>query len=301
MSSSLRGFGRLLQPVQRRLARVDLQEHEDKILLLLALVIGAVVGLIVVAFVALTERMGRVLLAAGGVQRFLSPVLGSLVGGWLLFRFFPDARGSGIPQTRVALLLQNGVISLRTVVGLSLIHILVRRMRLTGDDELHWALRIGQQAKQALWVVQEQVWSLVGREAASKAQRQGIGIEEMLRGFDVLGRRACCGQVPGQPFASVLDKRLTGRGAKLPELGVGDPANVLLQSLSRPQPAILSTGFGPKIVSRGRVPGGRVDSVSHMSDRDFVFRPAREQRQKKVPAYLPVQAAYIIHRPAPPD
>lgn len=36
----------LLGPVQRRLARVDLREHEDKILLLLALVIGAVGALL---------------------------------------------------------------------------------------------------------------------------------------------------------------------------------------------------------------------------------------------------------------
>jgi CIC family chloride channel protein len=99
------------------LARVDLREHEDKILLLLALVISAVVGLIVVAFVALTERMGRVLLTAGSVQRLLSPLSGSLIGGWLLFKYFPEARGSGIPQTRVALVLQNGVIRVRTVVG----------------------------------------------------------------------------------------------------------------------------------------------------------------------------------------
>jgi CIC family chloride channel protein len=61
--------------------------------------------------------MGRILLTAGGVQRVLSPFIGSLIGGWLLFRFFPDARGSGIPQTRVALVLQKGVIRFRTVIG----------------------------------------------------------------------------------------------------------------------------------------------------------------------------------------
>ncbi len=116
MISSVRGF-KLLKPVQQRLERIDLREHEDKILLMLALVISAVVGLIVVAFVALTERLGKVLLNAGAVQRFLSPLIGSLVGGWLLFKFFPDARGSGIPQTRVALILEKGVIRLRTIVG----------------------------------------------------------------------------------------------------------------------------------------------------------------------------------------
>jgi CIC family chloride channel protein len=114
MTSTWRGFGKAFEPVHRRLARVDLRDHEDKILLLLALVISAVVGLIVVAFVAVTERMGRVLVNAGGI---LSPLLGSLVGGWLLFKYFPDARGSGIPQTRVALILQKGVIGMRTVIG----------------------------------------------------------------------------------------------------------------------------------------------------------------------------------------
>ncbi len=117
MRSSLREINTWLQPIRRRLARIDLREHEDKILIVVALVISAVVGLIVVAFVAMTERMGRVLLTAGAMQRFLSPVVGSLVAGWLLFKFFPEARGSGIPQTRVALVLHNGIIGMRAVLG----------------------------------------------------------------------------------------------------------------------------------------------------------------------------------------
>ncbi|MBI4905737.1 MAG: chloride channel protein [Acidobacteria bacterium] len=117
MISTFNRLTKLPQPWKRWSVRVDLREHEDKILLLLSLVISAIVGLVVVAFVVLTERLGVVLLTAGAVQRVLSPLIGSLVGGWLLFRFFPDARGSGIPQTRVALVLQKGVIGLRTVIG----------------------------------------------------------------------------------------------------------------------------------------------------------------------------------------
>jgi len=55
--------------------------------------------------------------------------------------------------------------------------------------------------------VQEQVWSLVGREAASKAQRQGIGIEEMLRGFDVLDGAPAAAK-SRDTFASILDRDL---------------------------------------------------------------------------------------------
>jgi CIC family chloride channel protein len=47
----------------------------------------------------------------------LIPVAGSLGMGYLLFRYFPDARGSGVPQTKAALYAHDGVITLRTVIG----------------------------------------------------------------------------------------------------------------------------------------------------------------------------------------
>jgi CIC family chloride channel protein len=50
-------------------------------------------------------------------RRALVPALGSLGTGYLLWRFFPDARGSGIPQTKFAIFVTDGYISLRTVLG----------------------------------------------------------------------------------------------------------------------------------------------------------------------------------------
>ena len=64
---------------------------------------------------------------------------------------------------------------------------LVCRMGLAGHDELHWALRINQQAQQSLRVVQQQVRSFVRRETARKAQRQGVRIKQMLRTVNRLG------------------------------------------------------------------------------------------------------------------
>jgi CIC family chloride channel protein len=37
--------------------------------------------------------------------------------GFLLYKYFPDARGSGVPQTKAALFARGGIISFRTVVG----------------------------------------------------------------------------------------------------------------------------------------------------------------------------------------
>src|ERR1041385_3852309 len=94
-------------------------QHEDKILLVLTLIIGAIVGLVVVAFIVLTENLGARLYPAGGAawRRGLIPIFGALSTGFLLFRYFPNARGGGIPQTKAALFLRDGYISFKTVLG----------------------------------------------------------------------------------------------------------------------------------------------------------------------------------------
>ena len=98
----------------------DLRRREDRLALFLALVIGALVGLVVVAFILLTGRLAARMYPAGDAnawRRIVVPTLGALVSGILLYRFFPDARGSGIPQTRAAIFIHDGRISFRTVVG----------------------------------------------------------------------------------------------------------------------------------------------------------------------------------------
>jgi CIC family chloride channel protein len=96
-----------------------LRQHEDKVLLLLTLIMGAVVGLVIAGFIYVTENLGARMYPAGGSpwRRLLIPVAGALLTGFLLSRYFPNARGSGIPQTKAALFLRDGFISFRTVLG----------------------------------------------------------------------------------------------------------------------------------------------------------------------------------------
>ncbi len=107
----------LLRAIPSRLLETRIPEHS--LYLALALIIGALVGLLVVAFILLTEHLGSQLYPPGssGWRRLVAPVLGSLLTGFLLARYFPAARGSGIPQTKVAMQLEGGIISVRTVVG----------------------------------------------------------------------------------------------------------------------------------------------------------------------------------------
>jgi CIC family chloride channel protein len=96
-----------------------IRQSEEQLSLVLSLVIGALVGLVVVAFILLTGRLAARMYPADGSgwRRILVPTLGSLTTGYLLWRYFPFARGSGIPQTKYALFINDGRIQFRTVVG----------------------------------------------------------------------------------------------------------------------------------------------------------------------------------------
>jgi CIC family chloride channel protein len=96
-----------------------LSDREEQVFLVLTLLIGALVGLMAVAFIVLTEGFGSRLYPAGGAawHRLLVPVVGSLTMGYLLYRYFPDARGSGVPQTKAALYARDGRITAGTMFG----------------------------------------------------------------------------------------------------------------------------------------------------------------------------------------
>jgi CIC family chloride channel protein len=98
---------------------VHIQQREEQVFLVLSLLIGALTGLAVVAFIVVTERLGMRLypVSSAAWRRVLIPVAGSLAMGVLLYRYFPNARGSGVPQTKAALFARDGFISPRTVLG----------------------------------------------------------------------------------------------------------------------------------------------------------------------------------------
>ncbi|HLJ13418.1 MAG TPA: chloride channel protein [Bryobacteraceae bacterium] len=97
----------------------ELRRSETQLDFVLSLVVGALVGLVVVAFILLTGRLAARMYPPGGSgwRRILVPTLGSVGTGYLLYRYFPFARGSGIPQTKFALFINDGAIAFRTVLG----------------------------------------------------------------------------------------------------------------------------------------------------------------------------------------
>jgi CIC family chloride channel protein len=97
----------------------EFRDRENQMSLALAIGVGLLVGLVTVAFVLVTGRMAVRMYPAGGAgwRRLLVPVAGSLFTGFLLARYFPFARGSGIPQAKFAVMVGEGFIRFRTVAG----------------------------------------------------------------------------------------------------------------------------------------------------------------------------------------
>lgn len=99
--------------------KARLSEREDQVFLALTIVIGALAGLAVVAFILLTERLGARLYPSGvsAWRRLFGPMAGALGMGFVLARFFPDARGNGVVQTKAALYTPEGRITLHSILG----------------------------------------------------------------------------------------------------------------------------------------------------------------------------------------
>jgi CIC family chloride channel protein len=95
--------------------------REDRFFLILSVFIGVFAGLAVVTF-RFAIDWSRLYLLGTGVELtrarlLLAPTLAGLVIAFLVMRFFPTTRGSGVNQTKAALYIYNGSIPIRTAIG----------------------------------------------------------------------------------------------------------------------------------------------------------------------------------------
>ncbi|MHB1937684.1 MAG: chloride channel protein [Acidobacteriaceae bacterium] len=93
----------------------------DRLFLVLSIFIGILSGLLVVCFRMSIEWLRVLLLGSvphpGQYRLLLAPMLVGLLLGVMVKYIFPQARGSGINQTKAALYIYNGYISVRTMIG----------------------------------------------------------------------------------------------------------------------------------------------------------------------------------------
>jgi len=97
---------------------------ENRIFFFLAIVIGAICGLIAVGFHLLTRGLTELCFGtadADSIQMvrayfIIIPLIGAFLAG-LVMKFSPASRGSGVPQVRVSLLVHQGRIPIKNIIG----------------------------------------------------------------------------------------------------------------------------------------------------------------------------------------
>jgi chloride channel protein, CIC family len=99
--------------------RARLRIRENQIFLVLTIVISVLAGLAAVLFTLAIKGTTRVLFGNSptNLRFILVPTVVSFFTGFLLQRFFPEARGSGVPQTEAAYHLDQGVVPGRVAFG----------------------------------------------------------------------------------------------------------------------------------------------------------------------------------------
>ncbi|HKW75557.1 MAG TPA: chloride channel protein [Terriglobales bacterium] len=97
----------------------QLRTRENQLFLFATVILGVLAGLAAVLFTLSIERTTYVLfgVAPSAYRLLLVPALVGLLTGVLLAKFFPNARGSGVPQTEVAFHLSKGIIPSRVPIG----------------------------------------------------------------------------------------------------------------------------------------------------------------------------------------
>jgi CIC family chloride channel protein len=95
--------------------------REERLFLLLSIFIGVISGLLVVSFRMAIEWLTVLLQgsapAAHQPRLIVVPALAGIVIALLTRYAFPQVRGSGVNQTKAALYIHNGYISMRTMIG----------------------------------------------------------------------------------------------------------------------------------------------------------------------------------------
>ena len=95
--------------------------REEHLFLLVSIAIGVFAGVAVVGFRLSIEWLRAVLLRTGqpasALRTIAVPGVMGLLVAFLVLRFFPRVRGSGVNQTKAAVYIYDGLIPFRTVIG----------------------------------------------------------------------------------------------------------------------------------------------------------------------------------------
>ena len=153
--------------------------------------------------------------------------------------------------------------------------VVVARMRLAGENELHRPLLVAREAHDVFELLENQRRAFVGGEAARETDGQRVGIEQLIEGDEIALREALV--LEQQAAAGEFDQFAAQLVAQRPEFLVADEIRVghFLPELRRVDPA-QSGPIVPKRCRRRRMERSRVARSS-----------LRRQKRRTVPFIQP--------------
>jgi hypothetical protein len=162
-----------------------------------------------------------------------------------------------------------------------LLAVVVGRVRLAREHELHRAVPCGQQRVQPLGLRQQQRRPLVGREAPREAHGERLRVEHLVGPRDIRARQAASERRLAQPAAHERDEPLTALLARPPHLVVASVVDAV--------PPVRA-GFAPlgqhvaaqQVGHLRRDPRARVHAVGERHDRRLVGGDVRPEVREHV-------------------
>ena len=147
----------------------------------------------------------------------------------------------------------------------------VGRVGLAGEDDLDGPLGVADEPGQAIHVGEHHPGPLVGREAAGKADRQGVRIEHRVELVEDGRRLSVPGELGPQAAPGEVGQLALLAEVRRPELGVGNAIHPLPPSAGRGRRVqlieIRVEVAGQQLAHRRSHPGRGVDAVRDAEDR----------------------------------
>ena len=151
-------------------------------------------------------------------------------------------------------------------------------MGLSGEDELHRAVRVGEDFSDQRHIPHDQVGPLVGGETPGESDRERLGVEGLAQLFDHGVGQAAPLRLRRQPRAGIDDQPVLQRLVRFPQFARGH--------LLEPGPDLRLAGTQVPVDRQHAVvkhahlrgqPRRHVHAVGDVADGNFLFAPPRPE------------------------
>src|SRR3954454_18011846 len=169
-------------------------------------------------------------------------------------------------------------------------------MRLAGEDDLDRPPRVYQQPAQAIDLTEDQVGPLIGGKPAGKANGESHRIQQRsranhLRRFLQLAGKASPGVLPNE-----VSQRPLLSQVGFPELGMIERQHLIPEArLLQPFSPVGAQMFVQDCHDRTRHPGGEMDTVGDVGDRNRLERPVGREIRPQVASDLSVPPRHTVY------